>query len=93
MKCLCWNLEWASPTSKRLKLIREIICRIDPDVICYTEVIRSVIQDGYAIEAQADFGYSNTGDKRKVILWSKTPWSDLDSSGDPEMPTGDSSAA
>jgi endonuclease/exonuclease/phosphatase family metal-dependent hydrolase len=88
MKCLTWNLEWASAKSNRIKPIQQKIAEADPDVICYTEVIRTVLPDGYAIEADADYGYSNTGDKRKVILWSKTPWTEVDSFGDPKLPSG-----
>lgn len=61
MKCLTWNLEWASPTSKRLELIRKRIAEADPDVVCYTEVIRSTLPDeGFMIEANPDYGYSNS---------------------------------
>ena len=42
MKCLTWNLEWASPVSGRLKLMQKEINEVDPDVVCYTEVIRTV---------------------------------------------------
>jgi len=88
MKCLTWNLEWASPASKRLALMREMIDEFDPDVICYTEVIRSVLLDGHVIEADADYGYPPKEGRRKVILWSKTPWTEVDPLGDTGMPTG-----
>jgi len=88
MKCLTWNLEWASPASKRLGVIQQRIAGADPDVVCYTEVLRSVLPGGYTIEADADYGYSNTGEKRKVVLWSKHPWTDVDRFGDPKLPSG-----
>ena len=88
MKCLTWNLEWASPISGRLKLMQKGISEVDPDVVCYTEVIRTVLPEGHAVEASADYGYPNTGDRRKVVLWSKNPWTDFDAVGDPEMPSG-----
>lgn len=89
MKCLTWNLEWASPTSKRLGIIRERIIKEDLDVACYTEVIRSTLpEDGFIIEASPDYGYRNTGEKRKVVLWSKYPWTEIDDVGDPTLPSG-----
>ena len=87
MKCLTWNLEWPSPSSRRLGIIRQTIAELDPDVVCYTEITRD-IPDGYTIEADADYGYPNTGERRKVILWSKTPWTECDAVGDPDMPSG-----
>lgn len=89
MKCLTWNLEWASPTSKRLGIIRNRIAEADPGVVCYTEVIRSIVPgEGYRIEADPDYGYGDKGQKRKVILWSKQPWTEFDEIGDARLPTG-----
>ena len=88
MKCLTWNLEWAAPASKRGRLILEQIATMDPDVVCYTEVVRTLIPDGHRIEGEADYGYPNEGERRKVVLWSKHPWTDVDMKGDDGMPTG-----
>ena len=88
MICLTWNLEWASPASKRGKRIAEQIGRTAPDVACYTEILGSSIPQGHTIEADADYGYPDTGEKRKVVLWSKSPWMDVDCVGDSVMPSG-----
>ncbi len=40
------------------------------------------------IEADSDCGYSNTGEKRKVILWSKHPWSEYDEKSAAGLPSG-----
>ncbi len=88
MKSLTWNLEWAAPASKRLGLIQQIISEVDPDVACYTEVIRGVVSNGHAIEADSDYGYLNTGERLKVVLWSRTPWERADTIGDDELPAG-----
>lgn len=69
-------------------IISRKIAEIDPDVVCYTEVLRSVLPEGFTIESNADFGYSNTGQKRKVILWSKYPWVHFDEVGDSDLPPG-----
>jgi endonuclease/exonuclease/phosphatase family metal-dependent hydrolase len=88
MKCLTWNLEWASQNSKRLRLIRQKIDEISPDIVCYTEAILSTISDGHVIAASADYGYLDTGERRKVILWSRSIWTEIDTLGDPLMPPG-----
>lgn len=88
MKCVTWNLEWAAPTSRRASAIQDQIKAIDPDVVCYTEVVRNLVPDGHRIEARADYGYSNSGERRKVLLWSKHPWSDIDTFGDDALPPG-----
>ena len=88
MKCITWNLEWAAPASKRGRLILEQIAAMDPDVVCYTEVLRNLVPDGHCIEGEADYGYSNKVERRKVVLWSKHPWTDIDTKGDDGLPTG-----
>jgi exonuclease III len=44
--------------------------------------------DGFALDAQPDYGYRATGDRRKVLLWSRSPWSAVDRVGDEAMPGG-----
>lgn len=88
MKCLTWNLEWASPSSNRLELILQIIEELNPDIICFTEAILSGIPDGYVISSEPDYGYTTPGKRRKVVLWSKNPWTEIETIGDPELPTG-----
>ena len=88
MKCLTWNLEWKLPVSDAGRLIQEEITRHDPDVICFTEVVRNMVPAGYSIEADSDYGYKHNGGRRKVILWSKNPWTEIDIIGDDEMPRG-----
>lgn len=88
MKCFTWNLEWTSPSSKRGSLVREVIADVDPDVACYTEINRDLAPDGHTIEANEDYGYPHSGNRRKVILWSRQPWTQIDVFGDSAMPRG-----
>lgn len=69
-------------------MIRQEMNRIDPDVMGLTEVGVAITPQGHVIEADPDYGYTHDGSRRKVILWSKTPWEEMDAIGDPEMPTG-----
>jgi endonuclease/exonuclease/phosphatase family metal-dependent hydrolase len=88
MKCLNWNLEWKTPATEVGRLIREQIAAVSADVVCYTEVVRTMIPEGHSIESDPDYGYPNDGGRRKVILWSKQPWTEVDTIGDDEMPSG-----
>ena len=88
MICLTWNLEWKLPKSVSGKLIQQEIAQHDPDVMCITEAVVSIMPLGHSIEADSDYGYEHDGSRRKVILWSKSHWQDIDTLGDDEMPTG-----
>lgn len=88
MKCLNWNLEWKTPATKAGRLIQEVIAALDADTVCYTEVVRSMIPEGQSIESDPDYGYPNDGGRRKVTLWSKQSWTEVDLIGDDEMPSG-----
>ncbi len=88
MNCLTWNLQWAPTKGDRARSIASAIRVVDPEVICYTEVVVGMIPSGHVIEADVDYGYPNNGDRRKVVLWSRNAWTDVDVYGDPELPTG-----
>lgn len=88
MTTLTWNLQWASPGSRRAEALRERIRQVHPDVVCCTEVIQPFAPSCYAIESDPDYGYARTGDRRKVVLWSRTPWLEVDPIGDSGLPSG-----
>ncbi|MDX6766028.1 MAG: endonuclease/exonuclease/phosphatase family protein [Candidatus Methylacidiphilales bacterium] len=88
MTCLTWNLQWKSPAGATGKLIQGCIAALDPDVIGFTETVIQMVPEGYRIESDPDYGYKNEADQRKVILWSKSPFTEIDIVGDADMPTG-----
>ena len=89
MRAVTWNVEWATPRSRRTT---EILSRIDghaPEVVCLTETdVRLLSQRGYTICAQPDAGYGIKINQRKVILWSREPWDEVDDLGLDSMPPG-----
>ncbi len=89
MKLLVWNVAWA-PSARKRQVIRHLLDAEAPDVICLTETPVEVFQpgQGYLITSQPDYGYPNPGNRRKVALWSRTPWSQVDTIGDEAMPPG-----
>ena len=86
IKISCWNSDWATPSSKRGKFF---IDKFDSDIICLTEGYESLLpRDGYIISSNEDYGYQITKGRRKVILWSKSKWTDIDQIGSEKIPTG-----
>ena len=91
--CLCvfatWNVEWASPRSARFETVRAVIREQQADVFCVTEGQRAVLPDeGHVIESQADYGYPMKPHRRKVLLWSRHDWRNVDPIGHEDLPTG-----
>jgi hypothetical protein len=51
----------------------------------YRELLPS---DGQVIESEADYGYELKAGRRKVHLWSRTGWTDVDRVGHHSLPPG-----
>ena len=89
MRAVTWNVEWATPRSRRTT---EILSRIDghaPEVVCLTETdVGLLSQRGHSICSQPDAGYEVKMSRRKVILWSREPWDEVDDAGLDSMPPG-----
>ncbi len=89
MRFFIWNTEWASPNSKREHLIKGIVRRISPDIVCITEgYLESWLDFGHVITSDEDYGYKITRGRRKVMLISKEPWTFVDTVGYADMPSG-----
>ena len=84
-----WNIEWATPGSRRAPEIRRRIDRHSPEIVCLTEThVALLTQDGYPICSGADAGYRVREERRKVLLWSKEPWEEIDDFGSNSLPAG-----
>jgi len=80
-----WNVAWRKPLSSAAMTIRQRLFAADPDVVCLTEADANFLENsGHTTAAVADYGYPFLGNRRKVILWSKAPWEDIDTVGDAE---------
>ena len=44
--------------------------------------------DGHVVSSEADYGYEAPNSRRKVLLWSREPWGDIDETGHLDMPPG-----
>ena len=89
LRVVNWNVEWATPSSRRTA---EILSRLDqhvPEVVCLTEThARLLSQHGHTICSQPDYGYTAKEGRRKVMLWSREPWDQVDDVGIDSMPPG-----
>lgn len=88
MKLINWNVQWATPRSKRSVEILDRIDQHSPEIVCLTETHPELLRDGHTISARADYGYGIRDSRRKVLLWSKDPWEHVDDIGENRMPPG-----
>jgi len=84
-----WNVEWASRASERGSFFSQRLVELASDVICITEGHADIFPDGgHVITSDADYGYSTTPGRRKVLLWSRNPWREVDTLGSRFLPPG-----
>lgn len=77
MRIVNWNIERRGPATWQARsLIKEII-GLRPDLICLTEAWKTSLDDhkGHTISSSGVAWSPQNEDERKVVLWSKTPWS------------------
>lgn len=84
-----WNVEWAFRASARGSFFVRQLSELLSHVICITEGYADILPDGgHVIASEADYGYPIKPGRRKVVLWSRNPWRDVDSLGSPMLPPG-----
>ena len=86
-----WNVGWAE-TKKRRPEIRERIECHTPEIICLTEGHCDLLsQEGHTICSHPDEDTIKKGledERRKVLLWSKHSWDQVDDLGSESLRTG-----
>ena len=85
---LTWNLERKKVNSPYGKLAISHLFDQLPDVIAVSETRTDFpTHDGFTIYAQKPNGRF-ADNERKILIWSKNPWSKVDDLGDIGLPTG-----
>ena len=84
----CWNVNWAKPGSPRAAPIASAIKRLRPDILCMCEGYTGFDETGHWIASGADYGYGDTRGRRKIMLWSREPWRDVNAIGHSSLPPG-----
>ena len=73
-----WNTEWTPPRTVRGRIVSASLADPECDVLCVTEGFRDILpRVGYTIDGGCDWGYPIKKGRRKVLLWSKRPWTNV----------------
>ena len=84
-----WNVQWATPASRRTPEILRRLSSLAPDVVCLTESDHRLLERaGHTVCSQPDYGYALKIGRRKVVLWSREPWREVDNFGINSLPPG-----
>ncbi|WP_308115459.1 MULTISPECIES: endonuclease/exonuclease/phosphatase family protein [unclassified Rhodococcus (in: high G+C Gram-positive bacteria)] len=72
-----WNVEWATTRGRRGATVRDRLARLTADILVVTEGRRGLLpDDGYTLDG-GDWGYAIEPDRRKVLAYSRQPFSDV----------------
>lgn len=92
MKVLNWNTQAdrLSVRTPRFEKSRQLVARHDADVICLTEAFPESTPDGGEIVTSGLSEWRRHEDRgaRKVVLWSRFGWTDVDRTGSESLPEG-----
>ncbi|WP_084558363.1 endonuclease/exonuclease/phosphatase family protein [Mesorhizobium sp. LNJC394B00] len=85
-----WNIERRCPSSRQARTMIERIAALSPDVVCLTEAFEGSTAElgGFEISVTGVFWSREAALERKVVLWSRNPWTDVDPLGNQELQTG-----
>lgn len=78
MKIVNWNIARHAPAKRQAKLILERIAAEEPDVVCLTEAHEASLAPlgGHQLAARGVHWSKEAETERKVVLWSRQPWTD-----------------
>lgn len=73
-----WNVGWTSSGSRHFAKSRALIEEMRADLLVLTETTLSMVPaGGYLVKGGPDWGYETTPERRKVMLWSRWPVTDI----------------
>ncbi|MBS7540603.1 endonuclease/exonuclease/phosphatase family protein [Ancylobacter lacus] len=88
LRVLVWTADRASLGTPRGRTIRDGLHRVDADLICLTEASADLLPPGHVVTSSPfPYGPAKTA-VRKVVLWSRSPWTEADDVGHPDLPPG-----
>ena len=90
MRVITWNTEWRKTASADAAIIRNRLAELAPDIVCLTETQFDFLDEweGFTVCGTDDWGGPTYGTRREVLLWSKHPWQNIDTTGSPILPSG-----
>ena len=85
---LTWNLERKKVSSPYGKMAIDHLFEQSPDVMAVSETRTDFpTNNGFTVFAQHPNGH-HAANERKILIWSKSPWSEVDNLGDKALPIG-----
>lgn len=73
-----WNVSWTGRGSPRFEPSQRRIAEIDADILVLTETTGDLVPEGgFVAKGGPDWGYANKPGRRKVLLWSRWPVTDV----------------
>ncbi len=89
-RIVTWNIERRTPKSRQARIMMERIGSLTPDVVCLTEghVGSTAVLGGFETSVKGVSWSREAHDERKVVLWSKEPWTAVDIEGNPDVQCG-----
>ena len=90
MRVVTWNTEWRKTASADASIIRKRLAELAPDIICLTETHFDFLDEweGFTVCGTDNWGGPTYGTRREVLLWSKHPWRNIDTTGSSDLPPG-----
>lgn len=88
IQTLLWNIEWNNSERKQ-QFVLNTLRDLAPSVFCLVESTDFfLLQYPNSISSQADYGYSNPGNRRKVWLYSDESWENVEYAETSGLPSG-----
>ena len=89
IRLLTWNLERKKPTTPTGRSGVEFLFGQFPDVMVLTEARTAFpAREGYTVWSRPMHHRHLGEDERRVVLWSKSPWADVNDVGHDDLPSG-----
>jgi endonuclease/exonuclease/phosphatase family metal-dependent hydrolase len=94
-RILTWNIERRAPETRQALIMMERIAALAPDVVCLTEAFEgsTAVLGGFEISVKGVSWSREASAERKVVLWSREPWTAVDLEGNSDLQCGAFAAA
>ena len=86
---LTWNAAWASPKSAAWRWASHAFHDVEVAGLTEIRLDSLALWQGHVASGAPDWGYQNQHPaRRKVALWSRSAWADIDTAGHSDLPEG-----
>lgn len=90
LRVATWNGEWLGARSAKAARAVAVLNSLRADILVLTEFRTALAEKlgGHVVTGGDDWGYAHPPGRHKVMLWSNTPWRDVDTFGGDHLPPG-----